>query len=115
MRMYYIGNNDNEFGFKYGNKYDVIPAIKNIPGYEQIGIVVRNCESYETVAEYFTTFEDIMNNFTCYEWNVDKLFVPKKPEKSVIFYCPKCGAEVEDCVEKCENCGQALDWEEFLE
>ncbi|MDO4301667.1 MAG: hypothetical protein Q4D26_09795, partial [Clostridia bacterium] len=81
------------------------------PGYEQIGIVVRNCESYETMAEYFTTLEDFTNDFTCNEWNVDQLSVPKKPlEDNGNMVCPNCMEIIDDEFSECENCGQALDW-----
>lgn len=111
MDMYYIGDNNNEFGFKCGDKYDVIPVVRT--EFERIGIVVRECEAYRPLA--IITFEDYMRDFdyTCNKTDVDWKSIPKRPEEYTSCYCPNCEAEVEFDNEKCDNCGQALDWREY--
>lgn len=66
MTLYYIGDNDNEYGFKYGDEIDL--------------------------------FQDD---------------IPKKPyEEYGSMICPNCGEIVTNDFSECENCGQALDWED---
>lgn len=114
MDMYYIGDNDNEFGFKYGSSYDVVPAEENDIELECIGIEVyeRSTENgYKLVADYFLRLDNFINSFTPYEFNVIDEDIPKKPYiDNGNRVCPNCLEIVTEDFSECENCGQALDW-----
>lgn len=113
MVMYYIGDNNNEFGFKYGSKYRVFPASKNEPELEYIGIEVYECSgSYEPIAECLLDFADFIDSFTPYEFNIDSMEIAKKPyDDNGNMVCPNCGEVVTDDFSNCDNCGQTLDWD----
>lgn len=42
MEMYYIGDNDNEYGLKYGDKVELTPLEENITDGEYFGVHICN-------------------------------------------------------------------------
>lgn len=115
MDMYYIGDNSNEFGFKYGSKYRVFPAERNDIELDYIGIEVYGYNvGSEPIAEYFLDFADFIDSFTPYEFEFGVIDedIPKKPyEDNGNMVCPVCMEVVTDDFSHCVNCGQTLDWD----
>ena len=111
MKVYFIGNDDNEYGLKYGDEVDLSPAYNNEPEFE-LFIVEINGEKHGV------TFKDLCEDFTSFDGDVIYSDIPVKPEKYEGKYCcGQCGSVISEywrspTMEYCEECGQRIDWSE---
>lgn len=109
--MYYVGDNDNEFGIKYGDKVEVTPSEENVTESEYFGVCIYNREQNIDI-ETVMSISELIDSFTPYEFMVIDEDIPKKPyEDNGDMVCPNCMEYVTDDFSNCDNCGQALDWD----
>lgn len=112
MTLYYIGDNDNEYGFKYGDEIDLTSSANNIENSDIFGINLYHCKKDKNFIIY-SDLAYIIDNFTLCEYDLLEEKKPKKPyEEYGYMICPNCGEIVTDDFSECENCGHALDWED---
>lgn len=112
MIVYYKGDNDNEYGFKYGDKLDVKPLNKNLEEFDYFGVNIYNYRT-DKYTDTSLSLLDIIDNFTGYEFDLFEEDIPKKPNiENGKPICPRCGEIVEAGFSECDNCSQVLDWED---
>ena len=110
MEMYYIGDNDNEFGLKYGDRVEVTPSEENITDCEYFGVHIYNREKNIDI-ETLMSISELIDSFTPYDFKVFDDDIPKKPyEENENMVCPNCMEAVTDDMGYCDNCMQKLDW-----
>lgn len=109
--MYYIGENENEYGLRYGDEVVISPLMDNNTDCEAFGIYLENIRTGEH-CETLLTLRELLQNFVVYDFEVDENEIPVKPTANEgKFYCNNCKEPVTSDFSYCENCGQALDWE----
>lgn len=111
MDMYYIGDNENDYGLKYGDEVEVTPLEENVTDCEYFGLHIYN-RAKNIDIETLMSISELIDSFTPYDFKVFDEDIPKKPYKdNGNMVCPNCMEVVTDDFSQCENCGQALDWD----
>lgn len=111
--MWYIGDNDNEYGLKYGDEVKITPCEENNTELDCFLFELNNLRTGKSV-KILESIEDMLNEYTTSEYSVNEADIPEKPFKfdEVVFMCSNCGYIVCDDDTRCDNCMQVLDWEE---
>lgn len=111
--MWYIGDNDNEYGLKYGDEVKITPLEENNTELDCFLFELNNLRNGKRV-EILESIEDMLNNYTTSKYSVNETDIPEKPFKfdEGIFMCSNCGYIVCNDDTRCDNCMQVLDWEE---
>lgn len=110
--LWYIGDNDDEKGLRYGDPVKVKPLKENLVNLGYFYYEIKNLRTGKTISEA-RKIKNILNEYTDESTDVIQTEVDKKPILTLDGYiCPRCKEKVS--IDKdsymCLNCLQNLDW-----
>ena len=78
--MWHVGDNDNEYGLKYGDEVKITPLEENNTELDCFLFELNNLRTGKRV-EILESIEDMLNNYTTREYSVNEADIPEKPFK----------------------------------